>query len=304
MRSFLACALLVALGLPAYAEPEFLRIMVIDRGLADGSLIRTPNGKWVLIDAGADDLQAKAMADVWNVDAVALAIISHRDRGHYGGMARILQDFSVERVVMNLADCPGRLEDDGIRRIAAERGVPRQSFGSDTIVVDGVRFSILKPDPVDDACPRDEDDNSIVVRMEYGEFSMLFPGDAGRKERAFLMEHQPKQLDVDVLQASNHGAYSGVNGRVGGKSWMDYVKPSTVVISVGAGRSSGLPQDAAMREYETVGADRIHCTSRHGTIRIIAWKDGRYDVTHQFDSDRSCRRAERSVPAKRSGLDP
>ena len=206
MKTFLAFLMLVALGLPAHAEPESLRIRVIDRGQADGSLIRTPNGKWVVIDAGADDLQAKSMAGEWNVDEVALAIVSHRDGCHDGGMAEILRDFPVQRLVMNFADCPDRSEDDAIRAIVAERRIPKQSFGSDTISVDGVQFSILKPDPVDDACPGDEDDNSIVVRVEYGEFSMLFPGDAGTRERAFLMGRQAGELDVDVLKASNHGA--------------------------------------------------------------------------------------------------
>ncbi len=90
---------------------------------------------------------------------------------------------------------------------------------------------------------------------------MLFPGDAGTRERAYLMERQAGELDVDVLKASNHGANSGMNGRVGGKSWMDYVKPSTVVISVAGTGSAGLPHDAAMSAYETVGTDHIHCTS-------------------------------------------
>jgi competence protein ComEC len=190
---------------------------------------------------------------------------------------------------MNLGDCPGSSQDDAIRAIVEERGVARQSFGASTLSVDGVTFTILRPDPIDDACPGDENDNSIVVRMEFGEFSMLFPGDAGRKERVFLMEGQAEELDVDVLKASNHWANAGVNGKVGGKTWMEYVTPSAVVISVAGAGSSGLPHRAAMQAYETVGADHIHCTSRHGTVRIVARKDGSYSVEHQFDSDRSCR---------------
>jgi len=290
MKIFLPILLLLALSVPAIAEPGTVRVQIIDRGQADGSLIRTPNGKWVVIDAGADDLQAQSMAKVWGVDEVALAIVSHRDLGHYGGMAAILRDFPVGRLVMNLADCPDLADDDALRAIAAKRGVPRQSFGADTIAVDGVTFRILRPDPIDDACPGDENNNSIVVRMDFGEFSMLFPGDAGTKERVFLMEGQAEELDVDVLKASNHGAISGVNGRAGGKTWMETVTPSAVVISVAGWRGSGLPHEAAMDAYETVGGDHIHCTSRHGTVRIVARKGGSYSVEHQFDSDKSCRR--------------
>jgi competence protein ComEC len=290
MRVFPGFLMLLALGLPASAEPETVRIQVIDRGQADGSLIRTPNGKWVVIDAGADDLQAEAMAENWGVGEIALVIVSHRDPGHYGGMEKILRDFTVKRLVMNLADCPESAQDDAIRELVQERGVPRQSFGAATLEVDGVLFKILRPDPVDDPCPRNENDNSIVVRMEFGEFSMLFPGDAGTKERTFLMSQQGDDLDVDVLKASNHGASNGATGRVGGKTWMEYVDPTSVVISVGGDKASGLPQDAAMKEYEAVGADHIHCTSRHGTVRIVATIDGSYSVEHQFNSDRSCRK--------------
>ena len=128
------------------------------------------------------------MKDVWGVDEVALAIISHRHGDHYGGFAKILRDFTVRRVVMNLVDCPNRTTDDTIRGLLNTNNVPAQSVGADTIDVDGVRFIILPPDPVDDPCPREENDNSIVVRMEFGEFSMLFTGDAERDEREFLME--------------------------------------------------------------------------------------------------------------------
>jgi len=289
MKGFLSFLMVLALGFPANAEPEVVRIQVIDRGFADGNLIRTPNGKWVVIDAGSDDLQAKAMADVWGVDEVALAIVSHRDPGHYGGMEKILRDFTVGRLVMNLADCPDTAQDDVIRKLVQERGVPRQSFGAATLSVDGVTFKILRPDPDDDPCPGDENNNSIVVRMDFGEFSMLFPGDAERKERIFLMSQQPDDLDVDVLKASNHGSSSGVTGSSGGKTWMEHVDPSAVVISVGGARSGSLPHSSAMKEYEAVGADHIHCTRRHGTVRIVARKDGSYSVEHQFESDRSCR---------------
>jgi competence protein ComEC len=73
------------------AQFKSVRVQVIDRGQADGILIRTPNSQWVVIDAGADNQQADAMAKVWSVEKLALVITSHRHADHYGGMARPLR---------------------------------------------------------------------------------------------------------------------------------------------------------------------------------------------------------------------
>ena len=92
--------------------------------------------------------------------------------------------------------------------------------------------------------------------------------------------------DADVLKASHHGSFNGANGTVDGKTWMDFVTPEDVVISV-------LANSEAMTAYENVvGGDNIHCTSRHGTVRIFGFADGHHRIVHQFSSDDSCRFAD------------
>ena len=93
-------------------------------------------------------------------------VASHRHFDHYGGMERILRDFPVDLYVGNLADCPNRSTDNAIRTALQERNIPTQGPGQDTITVDGVDFTILPPDPDDDPCPGEENDNSVLVR--YG----------------------------------------------------------------------------------------------------------------------------------------
>lgn len=283
----------VILALPpiqAQAPFQSVRVQIIDRGQADGMLIRTPNSQWVVIDSGTNSLQADAMENVWGVDRLALLVTSHRHFDHYGGTAEILRRFPVDLYVGNLADCLNRTTDDTIRTVLNDRNIQSQSLGAETITVDGVDFIILPPDPVDDACPEDENDNSIVVRMEFGDFSMLFTGDAETDEREWLMEHHPGMLDVDVLKAAHHGASNGADGSVNGQTWMDVVDPEDVVISVLRNSPHGHPHNSAMTVYENaVGEDNIHCTSRHGTVRVYGYADGRQRIFHQFDSDESCR---------------
>ena len=79
------CAILL-FAIPSSAQFLSVRIQVIDRGQADGILIRTPNQHWIVIDAGTNSQQAEAMRESWNVDTVALAVVSHRHFDHQGGI--------------------------------------------------------------------------------------------------------------------------------------------------------------------------------------------------------------------------
>ena len=218
------------------AETQFtsVRVLVIDRGQADGILIRTPNSKWVTIDAGKDGLQAQSMTNpaIWgNIDSVSIAFISHRHSDHYGGLTAIMSNLPVGLLVMNMDDCRGRVTDDKIRDLADSLGIATQSVGAHTLFVDGVRFIVAPPDDTPDSCPSRENDNSIVVRMDYGDFSMLFTGDSETDERTWLMENHSEMLDVDILKASHHGSINGADGEANGQSWIQHVDPEAVVIS-------------------------------------------------------------------------
>ncbi len=82
----LAICAICLLAPTASAQHNSVRIQVLDRGQADGILIRTPNDQWVVIDAGTNRQQARSMRDIWAVDRVALAILSHRHFDHQGGI--------------------------------------------------------------------------------------------------------------------------------------------------------------------------------------------------------------------------
>jgi len=292
--SYLVGVLLVSLALPVVAIAQFtsVRVQVIDRGQADGILIRTPNSEWVVIDAGTNMKQAESMADpdIWNVDSVAVAFVSHRHADHFGGMDDVLGSIPVGLLVMNMDDCPGRITDDKVRKAATDEGIATQGMGADTLIVDGVKFIVLPPDDTLDDCPNHENNNSILVRMEFGDFSMLFTGDSETDQRTWLMENHPEMLDVDVLKASHHGSINGVDGSVGGKTWMQHVNPRAVILTAGEGNTHGHPDPEAMDIYEpAVGLNKVYCTSRMGTIRVYGRTDGTSSIFKQERFNGSCR---------------
>ena len=209
MRTILIAAL-AFFACISTAFGQSVRISVLDRGQADGIIVRTPNHQWVVIDGGTNKQQADLMSD-WGVTTVRLAIISHRHFDHNGGMDNILQNFEIEQFIGNLDDCPGRQSDNTVRTILENKSIPRANPDGQVITVDGVTFTILPTDPTNNTCPTRENDNSVVVRMDFGDFSMLFTGDAEEEERDWLVANHASLLEVKVLKASNHGADNGVS---------------------------------------------------------------------------------------------
>jgi len=151
--------------------------------------------------------------------------------------------------------------------------------------VDGVTFTILPTDPTDNTCPSQENNNSVVVRMDFGEFSMLFTGDAEEEERGWLVDNHASLLDVDVLKASHHGADNGVS-----ESWLDAITPERVVISAGVNANHGHPRPAAVDQYvEAVGpASRVYCTNRHKTVTVYGREDGGIRIVRMNPISKAC----------------
>jgi len=262
---------------------QSVRVQIVDVGQGDGILIRTPHKQWVLIDAGPNRLLADSLVPEFGVDRLALVFVSHRHADHFAKMERVLRSLPVGRFVGNLADCPNRSTDDAIRAALADRHIPAQSLGADTLTVDGVRFIVLPPDPNDDPCPNDENNNSVIVRMEYGGFSMLFAGDAEAEERDWLVAHHAALLDVDVLKASHHGGNNGTS-----PAWLAAVTPQAVVISAGVDATYHHPMAEAVAAYKAATAGRLYCTNRHGTIRLYGYQDGHFTISKQRSTTTSC----------------
>lgn len=205
----LALSLLCLFPLTTLATPS-VRVTIIDRGQADGILIKTPNNDWVVIDAGTNRQQALSMRDHWNVDEVDLAIVTHRHRDHQDGMDDVINLFPPKRFIGVMEDCPNRKGDDKVRTALSNHSITAEPLSNTTqeYTIDGVKFTIF-PSPARSPYPEHENLNSIVVRMDYGEFSMLFTGDAEEEALDFLVTNHQDLLDVDVLKASHHGSNNG-----------------------------------------------------------------------------------------------
>jgi competence protein ComEC len=268
---------------PAVAQFVAVRIKVVDVGQGDGILIRTPHERWVLLDSGASRMLADSLAPRFGVDSLALVIVSHRHKDHYAGIETVLRRFTVGRFLGTLEDCPGNTTDNHIRQALQDQHIATQAPGADTLEVDGVRFIVLPTDPVDDVCPDEENNNSVLVRLEYGQFSMLFAGDAEDEERQWLVANYPALLRAEVLKAAHHGSNNGTS-----PDWLSAVSPQHVVISAGVTPRYHHPMKQAVEAYVAATGGHVHCTNRHQTVTIYGYPDGHVTVRHQLANAKSC----------------
>ena len=113
---------------------------------------------------------------------------------------------------------------------------------------------------------------SIVGRLEYGNFAMLFTGDAEKEIEADLLKNHADKLAANVLKSPHHGSKTS-----SAPEFLDAVKPKVALISLGAGNDYGHPHGITLKKYDSRGI-KTYRTDINGGITVTT--DGKdYSVT-------------------------
>ena len=251
--------------LPLLAEGT-VELHVIDVDQADCTLIRTSAG-YVLIDAG----EAETGADVVKylraagVETISYAVFTHPDSDHIGGAAAVLEAFAVEWVILpsiHERDVP----DTDVYRgfcdaLAAQSASVISAVAEQTYSLGEVTFTILAPNSPDyDTI----NDYSVALRVDFGETSFLFTGDAeARSEAEMLALHGAELLDCTFFHAGHHGAATSNTD-----AFLAAVSPEIVAVSCGE-NAFGHPSGEALVSYAKVGAT-VYRTDEEGTMIFVS----------------------------------
>jgi competence protein ComEC len=242
-----------------------LTLHFLDVGQGDGAAIRTPAGRWVLIDAGPRSARSDAGRRVivpflarQRVRDLAVLIVSHAHADHLGGVQSVLDRFPAGVVLE-----PGERVHDplyfGFLDGLAAGGTPWHPARTDErFVLDGVAFTVLHPDPAWSNWGEDVNEDSLVLLVEYGSFQALFTGDAGF---AAEEEMRSRARPVDILKVGHHGSRGST-----GDEWLDSLRPRVAVISVGENRY-GHPSPPTLGRLQRHKAD-VWRTDQDGTVTV------------------------------------
>jgi beta-lactamase superfamily II metal-dependent hydrolase len=263
MIRLLSAMVLTALSHDSQRPAEHVEVLFLDVGQAEAIVIRSPEGRVALVDAGLESIVADLRRH--GIDAIDVAIATHPHADHIGGMAEVLRTIPVRYYMDNSVPHTTSTYRRLMETLQASDVTYLRPTGR-TIGLGSVRLTVLPPPSAAD----DMNDQSIGLLVEYGNFSTLLTGDAQVEElNHFLGLGVPR---VTLLKASHHGARDGVT-----PAWLAATRPEVVVISVGRDNAYGHPSPWALRYYAAVTPE-VYRTDQHGEILVWGRGDGSYEV--------------------------
>jgi competence protein ComEC len=242
-----------------------LALHFLDVGQGDGAVLRTPRGRWVVIDAGPASERSDAGTRVvvpflerHGAGSVAAVVISHAHLDHIGGVTAVLDRFPVGEVLEPAAPVSDPLYTGFLSGLARRRIAWHPVHTGEGFTLDGVRFTVLHPEPSWRGWGDDVNEDSVVLLVEYGGFQALFAGDAGFPAEEVLRARVGR---VDVLKVGHHGSRGST-----GDAWLDSLRPRLAIISVGR-NDYGHPAPATLARLAAHDVP-VRRTDQEGTITV------------------------------------
>lgn len=254
-----------------------LVIDYIDVGQGDAVYIRTPDNFRVLLDGGDEGSYKNVIEKFFltnGVPSLDAAIVSHYHSDHLCGIKEALESrFPIKCLYLPKTDNDsvwhGKLLE------AAEQNGTEVKYltGGDTLSLnEEIFFEAILPNPdiylID---KENENNNSLLLRLNYGESKFLFTGDLEADAEAAL----PAETDIsaDVLKVGHHGSHTSTS-----QEFLNRVAPSIAIIGVGAKNKYGHPDKNIIKRLEERVA-RIYRTDIDGTITLRVKENGQVHIS-------------------------
>lgn len=242
-----------------------LEVRQLDVGQGDAALIRTPSGQVLLIDVGGrvgpgpnpgERVIAPTLRQL-GVSHVNVVIISHPHPDHEAGLAAAVRDVQVSELWDSGEAADSQRPKDYLDTLHAleQRGTKlrRAKDICGTHMLGLLQVEVLAPCGRD-AWHQNSNDNSLVVRLQYGSTRFLFVGDAEEEQERELLA-LPIDLSADVLKVGHHGSRTSTH-----LSFLARVRPRIASVSSGVRNRFGHPTAAALERLQAQGPIAIFRT--------------------------------------------
>ena len=247
-----------------------LTITILDVGQGNSALIQTPEGKNILVDGGGfsdissfDTGRFIIAPFLWQkgIQSLDYVILSHPESDHLNGLIFILDNFDVQTVIKN-SDQKDSEPYVTLMNICKKKNIRIWNPSVRTKQLNSGIIKLIFYESSKEKFGNDFNNNSLVFKLVYNKFSMLFAGD--------ILHHREKNLSIntdinlysDILLSPHHGSSTSST-----KVFLDKVAPGTIIISCGWQNRYGFPSDKVLKRYKKMGM-RVFRTDKDGAVFI------------------------------------
>jgi competence protein ComEC len=279
-------AVLVLWPEPPIVTHAALEVTAIDVGQGDSLLVVSPEGRTMLVDAGgpvgragnASAADATSRFDVgedvvspylWSrrLRRLDIVVLTHAHSDHMGGMPAVLRNFRPRELWVGID--PGSADYAALLREAADLNiVVRHLHAGDATDWGGIHIAALAPTPEYENHGPPVNNDSLVLRLDYGQASALLEGDAeAPSERAMLAAGEVHH--VTLLKVGHHGSRTSTT-----PAFFAASSPLEAVVSVGRNNTFGHPR-AEVIDRIAAAHTLLYRTDEFGLAQFLLTSDGR-----------------------------
>lgn len=253
-----------------------MQVHFMDVGQADAALLQYSEDETtyhVLIDSGDwTGNEAVDYLDAEDVHDLDLMVGSHPHADHIGQMDKVMEEVDVDEVWMSGDEADSQVYERVMDSIDDEGAAYNEPRAGEDYNVGPLEIEVMSPDHLNG----DLNDDSIVMRITYGDVSLMFTGDA-EEHAEKTMVNQQDNLDADILKVGHHGSKTSST-----EPFVDNVDPDSAMISVGEDNKYDHPDEEVLSRFDHKNID-TYTTKDDGNILVET--DGKdYDVeTNQHE---------------------
>lgn len=228
-----------------------LKIYFIDVGQGDSTLIVTPKNKKILIDGGEGKTNVlfQYLLDR-RINKIDYIIISHFDSDHCNGLIEIIEKMRVENIVMSKQSKESE-EYKKILEIIKQKNIKVSSVkAEDKIIIEKNLYTKIL-NPAEKFEFQDLNNNAIVAKLAYKNFSMLFTGDIEKAEENLAKKYK-NELKSTILKVAHHGSKTSTS-----EEFLKYVEPQIALIGVGENNKFGHPNQITIEKLKNIRSQNI-----------------------------------------------
>ncbi len=276
-----AVAILVAWPAAAWHTSRgVLEIHAIDVGQGDAFAIRSPRGRWILVDAGPrsasfDAGRARVVPFLLRHGArrIEALILTHPDADHIGGAKAVLDAFEVGAIV-DPGFAAGKSLYLGLLTDAEALDLPwTAARAGQSVHFDGVTLEFLSPERALLDADVTANQVSVAFRLVYRDFAALFLGDLPAEGERTLVRRQPDALRATLLKVAHHGSGTSTSDAL-----LAAAEPRYALISVGRRNRYRHPDPTVIERLERHDIQVLR-TDRDGSILVRVGPGGRVDFS-------------------------